>query len=76
MKLSNKIKYLLNLSEISQTDYALKCKKSPQSINRKIQNGAFSIKDIVELCKLTKTSLAVLDKDYNILFEITGKDFE
>lgn len=58
-----KVKYLLSTSRHTVKQYAEHLDRSPQSVNRKLTNNQYNLKDLVDLAQFTNTDLAFLDKE-------------
>lgn len=58
-----KIKYLLSTSRHTVKQYADHLGRLPQSVNRKLTENRYGLKDLVDLADYTNTDLAFLDKN-------------
>lgn len=75
--IKNKIKSLLSLKGINQTELGNAFGVSKQSINRKITTGAFNISDLIKLGEITNTTVAIIDNETDrIVLEFDKKDIK
>ena len=75
MSVRAKIKYILATKELKLTDYAASLKRSKQSVNLKLANSSFSLKDMVELADLTGYRISVVDRSGKEVISFDKDDF-
>ena len=75
MSIRAKIKYILATKDIKLTEYAKHLNRSKQSVNLKLANSAFSLKDMVELADLAGYTIAVVDKNGKQIISFDKEDF-
>ena len=76
MSFRAKIKYILATRDLKLTDYAAHLNRSKQSINLKLANCSFSLKDMVEMAELAGYTIAVTDKNGKPVITFDIEDFE
>lgn len=70
----NKIEALLKLKDMNMSDFARYKNVTRQQLSNKKKSDTFRADELIEVALLTKTRLAYVDEEGNVVIEFTKND--